>query len=211
MRLDRNQYQINVCCWVYTVFRTNEERERAGGEGERRDGGGTRSFANNYYCRMHWTGCLRDMQRAKRVAATRNDCVRIERSSLARSPLPSPSSLPVTNNRCSPSPCILRCMEVYRPIVGFFGFRVEFMVNFFAPLYRVDFVGRSVVYFVLKENDSMIWMTRVRCCGVELCTVVSIRINIVQVWDDNISGILNFEKFFRFFCNMNFNINGSFY
>lgn len=130
------------------------------------------------------------------------------RASLAR---PSPSSLPVTNNRCSPSPCILRCMEVYRPIVGFFGFRVEFMVNFFAPLYRVDFVGRSVVYFVLKENDSMIWMTRVRCCGVELCTVVSIRINIVQVWDDNISGILNFEKFFRFFCNMNFNINGSFY
>lgn len=62
------------------------EREREGRG--RRDGGGTRSFANNYYCRMHWTGCLRDMQRAKRVAATRNDCVRIERSSLARSPLP---------------------------------------------------------------------------------------------------------------------------
>lgn len=86
------KYQINVCCWVYAVFRTNEEGEEKGWWG------GTRSFANNYYCPMHWTGCLRDMQRAKRVAATRNDCVRIERSSLAP---PLPSSLPVTNNRCS--------------------------------------------------------------------------------------------------------------
>lgn len=182
------------------------EREREGGG--RRDGGGTRSFANNYYCRMHWTGCLRDMQRAKRVAATRNDCVRIERSSLARSPLP---FLSAGNEQQMLSLAVYIALYGGIPIVGFFGFRVEFMVNFFAPLYRVDFVGRSVVYFVLKENDSMIWMTRVRCCGVELCTVVSIRINIVQVWDDNISGILNFEKFFRFFCNMNFNINGSFY
>lgn len=210
MRLDRNQYQINVCCWVYTVFRTNEERERAGGEGERRDGGGTRSFANNYYCRMHWTGCLRDMQRAKRVAATRNDCVRIERSSLARSPLP---FLSAGNEQQMLSLAVYIALYGGIPTDCWFlrfssGIYGQFLRAIVPCGFRWPFV---VVYFVLKENDSMIWMTRVRCCGVELCTVVSIRINIVQVWDDNISGILNFEKFFRFFCNMNFNINGSFY
>lgn len=64
---------------AYALFSADRPNDKKRGTGEEnrereRERGGleTRSFANNYYCSTHRTGCLRDMYTGKRVPATRN-------------------------------------------------------------------------------------------------------------------------------------------